>query len=260
MIRNSHKNFDVEQYSPETVIGEFSGRDSVAAIMKAFEDESINYILPIASFAGSEFGDYDVIYRNYEQTAAIVEKKYGDRKVLYPLFEFSNPKVWKLLNGRFMSVLSQKYNFYTPCIGCHLYFHLIKIPFAKMLSGRVISGERTSHDGRKKVNQLSQALDAYQSVLKSVGIELMMPVREVMDGAVVEELIGHDWEEGANHPSCILSGNYRDINGKAIFNEDAVNDFLETFLIPAGKLMASHLFYEGALNLDQLKSELQEIL
>jgi len=53
MIKNALHVFDETKYHPSTVVGEFSGRDSVAAIMKAFESEDIKYILPVASFAGS---------------------------------------------------------------------------------------------------------------------------------------------------------------------------------------------------------------
>ncbi len=63
MIENAIKEFDPKNYNKKTVIGEFSGRDSVAAILKAFEDEDIDYILPVATFAGTEYGDFNVIYK-----------------------------------------------------------------------------------------------------------------------------------------------------------------------------------------------------
>ena len=41
----------IKELPNDVVIGEFAGRDSVAAIIKALEDESINRILPVASFS-----------------------------------------------------------------------------------------------------------------------------------------------------------------------------------------------------------------
>lgn len=239
MIDKSIKKFEIEKYNSKTVIGEFSGRDSVAAIMKAFE--KYDYILPIASFAGTEYGDYNIIYENYLKTKEIVNKRYKGKKTLYPLIEYNDFELWKVLNGRVMTLLIKKYDFFTPCIGCHLYFHLTKIPFARNLSKIILSGERESHDGKKKINQLGKSLDAYQKVIKKSNCQLEMPIRKVYDGQVINDLIGYKWEEGKSHPSCVLSGNYRDINYKTIYDNKRLDKFLNDFLIPAGKIIVNYL-------------------
>ena len=171
MLNLNDEKIVLDDYHKETVIGEFSGRDSVAAILKAYED-GVDYILPIATFAGTEYGNFETIIDNYNKLKKRVESLYGDQKKLYALLEYNDEKLWHLLNGRFASVLQSKFNFYNPCIGCHLYFHVTKLKYAKGLSGRIISGERESHDGRIKVNQLHETLEAYKSVLNSLGYEL----------------------------------------------------------------------------------------
>ncbi|MBN2898468.1 MAG: hypothetical protein JXO44_06820 [Clostridia bacterium] len=245
MISKAGKEFSASNYHSETVIGEFSGRDSVAAIMKAFEDASIRYILPIATFAGTEYGDFDVLYGNYEKLLKIVHMRYGDEKTVYPLLEYSNMDIWGLMNGRQMVRVVEKYGFMSPCIGCHLYFHLTKLPFAMALSGRIISGERESHDGRIKVNQLGQSLDSYQKVIDQCGGELMMPIRNLENGDAVEELIGWDWQEGKDHPKCVLSGNYRDASGQAIFDEEKLAAYLQDYLEPFGLAVGRYLTEKG---------------
>ena len=254
MITKSIKTFNASDYDPSTVIGEFSGRDSVAAIMKVLENPEIKYILPIATFAGTEYGDFDELYENYEKMLKIVASRFGNEKTIYPLLEYSNFDVWSLMNGRRIALNTNQYGYMTPCIGCHLYFHLTKLPFALALSGRIISGERASHDGRIKVNQLDVCLDAYQKVIKSCGADLLMPIRHTSAGDEVEALIGWDWKEGKDHPKCVLSGNYRDVDGKAIYNMDKLKTYLDQDLIPLGIKIGKHL-EKMDVDMDLLKKE-----
>jgi len=247
MLSIKNNTFDSNNYHKNTVIGEFSGRDSVAAILKAYED-GIDYILPVATFAGTEYGNFDSITDNYVKLKERVDNLYGDKKTLYPLIEHNDEKLWHLLNGRFSTLLHSKYNFYSPCIGCHLYFHLTKLKFAKDLSKVIISGERESHDGRIKVNQLHETLETYKSVIKNHGYELMMPLQTVTDGDEVENLIGWDWQEGQDHPKCVLSGNYRDVDGKAVYDLESLNRFLDFYI-----KMVGH--YGGQYVLGQLDFE-----
>lgn len=43
----------------EIAIGEFSGRDSVAAIIKAIE-EGIDFVLPVVAFTGTDYGNINI--------------------------------------------------------------------------------------------------------------------------------------------------------------------------------------------------------
>ena len=258
VISKAIRAFIASDYDKATVIGEFSGRDSVAAIMKALEDEAIQYILPIATFAGTEYGDFDVLYENYEKMLAMVADRFGQTKTIYPLLEYSDKNLWALMNGRQMSMNSGDYGYISPCIGCHLYFHLTKLPFAMALSGRIISGERASHDGRIKVNQLDVSLDAYQEVIRNCGGDLLMPIRDLAAGDLIEELIGWQWAEGKDHPKCVLSGNYRDKDGKAVYDAEKLSAYIKERLIPLGTLIG-RAYKTTETDIDDLRKEVMGI-
>ena len=231
----------IKNYPKDTVIGEFAGRDSVAAILKAMEDSSVNNILPIASFAPTEYGDFDILESNYEKMVERAKELYGNSKTIFPLIYYSDFDLWSVLNGRFVDYILKKYEFYTPCMGCHAYFHLLRIPIAIKVSNRIIAGERESHDGRIKLNQIAECLDAYERIAKDLGTELMMPIRYMEDGDEVKKLIGWNWEEGKKHQTCAFSGNYKNIDDSVNYDKELVKKFIDDYLYPAsialGKLI-----------------------
>ncbi len=216
----------------DTVIGEFSGRDSAAAIIKSLERRDIDNILPVASFAGIEYGDMQILEKNHEYTKKRIEDLWGEEKRLFPLVYYSNPCLWSVINARLTSVLIKKFGFYTPCIGCHAYFHILRVPMALELGKIIISGERESHDGRIKVNQLPLCLDSYKKILSYFGVDLIMPLQYLKEGKGVEKILGSSWEEGKSQPQCVFSGNYRDLNGESMIEEKQIKKFLEEFLEP----------------------------
>lgn len=242
----------------ETVIGEFSGRDSVAAILKALESPEINHILPVMSFAGTEYGNLEGLRENEERLRQRVKELYGGKKILYPTVIFSNPKLWSVLNGRPVKSLIDRYGFYTPCIGCHMYFHLLRVPMARQLGRKIISGERVSHEGKIKLNQLDPSLNAYHKVLKSLEVELLFPIREIFEGDTIENLLGWQWQEGKEHPACMYSGNYRQIDGKTDYSKEKLQSFLEEFLIPVSIDLGRILIENPKASLMELQKPLRD--
>lgn len=216
----------------DTVIGEFAGRDSVAAIIKAVESDSINNILPIASFSPTEYGNFKSTESNYEMMVERIKTLYGSKKIIYPLTYYSNYDLWSVINGRFVDSIYKKYGFYSPCMGCHAYLHLIRVLISRKVGKKVICGERESHDGRIKINQSSHSIDTYVEIAKHFDVELLTPIRYMKDGNEVEKLIGWNWQEGHNHQSCAYSGNYSDVNGSVIYDENKIQEYLNNFLYP----------------------------
>lgn len=247
--------------APESAwVGEFSGRDSVAAIMVAFEEDACNHVLPVASFAGTEYGDTRDLIENHSRLKAAVEARYGGVKTLGDLIFYSDPFLWGLINGRYVAQLNRQFGFYSPCIGCHAYFHLIRLPFAKRLGRVIISGERESHDGRVKLNQLPQVLDFLARVIEAEGVRLLQPIRSLKEGAAVEDLIGWDWKEGVNHPECTFSGNYKLADGSVKYDPAQLETYLQDYLAPIHKAVAEALGLGFGYDRQKLEAAVKALL
>uniref|UniRef100_A9A8I3 Uncharacterized protein n=1 Tax=Methanococcus maripaludis (strain C6 / ATCC BAA-1332) TaxID=444158 RepID=A9A8I3_METM6 len=213
-------------------IGEFSGRDSAAAIIKAFENDEIDAVLPILAFTGTDYGEKEIFYRNWNVINKKIKETY-ENKYLLPIHFIFEPKLWNSLNGRFVAYTVQKYGYYTPCIGCHAYLRMIRVPLAKHLGKKIISGERILHDKDFKIDQFKETLETYYKICEEFDVELLFPVKDIKEGSEIKEIIGDNWEQGQNQYSCMFSGNYRDLNGKVIFEKEKIVKILNEFIYPA---------------------------
>lgn len=208
-----------------SAIAEIAGRDSVAAVIKACEIKEIKAIIPTIAYTGTEYGDWNI---PFEKTKFLKDRLKGIGIKVYEPILLGSPRFWWKLCGRYSVEFSKKYGFYSHCVGCHLYLHAIRIPLAKILNCEiVIGGERESHDGKLKVNQIGVALDAYISFMKKFGVELFLPLRFMKSGKVIEEIIGSHWDEGKEQLECVLSKNYLNSKGEALIDEEKIKRFLE---------------------------------
>lgn len=215
-------------------IAEIAGRDSVAALLAAVEDGHLEAVIPTAVYTGTEYGDWSVLFGTVEKLREALART--STRLIGDLQLLGSPRLWAALNGRYMRRLSREFGFCAPCIGCHLYVHLVRVPLAWAVgAGNIVSGERESHDGRVKINQTGAALDAYSRVLRSADLELSLPIRSMASGADVEALAGAGWEEGDRQLRCVLSKNYEDSDGTVSIRDEAMGDFLEHFVVPVGK-------------------------
>ncbi|WP_456472596.1 hypothetical protein [Methanocaldococcus sp.] len=215
----------------DIAIGEFSGRDSVAAIIKAMED--VDTVLPIVVFIGTDYGDVNIFYKNWEFTNKRIKVVYGDNKILLPLTFMFEPELWRALNGRFLYLINKKFGFYTPCIGCHAYLRIMRIPIAKHLGEIIISGERVYHNGDFKVDQVEEVLNTYKKICEKFNVKLLYPIKYVKDNKEIKKILGDNWEQGKRQFKCVFSGNYRDKDGKVIYEREKIIKFLEDFIYPA---------------------------
>ncbi|EHP89657.1 hypothetical protein [Methanotorris formicicus] len=213
----------------DIAIGEFSGKDSAAAIIEAFREFDV--ILPVVAFTGTDYGDKKIFYKNWELLNDRVKNLYND-KVLLPLHFMFEPKLWNALNGRFVSLIIKKFGFYTPCIGCHAYLRILRIPLSKHLGSVIIGGERIHHNGDFKIDQVEMVLEIYERICNELGVKLKLPIKYVKENSKIKDIIGVDWKQGKRQFSCVFSGNYRDKDGKVIFEEEKVRKFLNEFIYP----------------------------
>jgi hypothetical protein len=212
-------------------VAEIAGRDSVAAAVASVRERGFDTILPTTVYTSTEYGDEAAPEQARYRLVGLIE---GDALV-HGLVHLGSPQLWAALNGRFAQVIEERFGIYSPCLACHLYMHLCRVPLSRML-GRapVIAGERDTHDGRIKLSQTTRSIDASIAVLAHAGIDLLQPIRGA-SGTEVEGLIGDGWEQEAGQLECVLSGNYLDGDGHAVYDEAAFDAYAEGFLEPAGR-------------------------
>ena len=217
----------------EPAVVEIAGRDSVAAALRAAAERAHDIYLPTIAYTGTEFGDWRIPFEKVDLLAERLAASGAKTEVLPPVL-LGAPALWRLLCGRYASALYRRFGFYTPCVGCHVYLHALRIPLAKMTGCRtILAGERESHDGRVKLNQVAVALDAYVELARRFGVELAMPLRRVSSGREVEDLVGAGRRESDEQLACVLSDNYRDPDGGVAYDAEAVRRFFDDFALPA---------------------------
>ncbi|MCS3921936.1 hypothetical protein M2325_000609 [Methanococcus voltae PS] len=307
-ILSNRTNQIIEEFGikPEEIaIGEFAGRDSSAAIIKAFEDnDDINVILPICAFTGLEYDNsngsdihgrlgyenqqvdefyanmvnvlslkeyahyekFEVYYRNWERiynrfsehndTFSLTEMvkmfvgKYAKDKdvkntkddvdtsfvssrfyipkqeednlkngaiskdkIFLPLHFMYEPSLWHAINGRFSSLIGDKFYYYSPCMGCHAYLRALRIPLANRLGKKIISGDRVKHDSNYKIDQIEVAFQVYSNIANEFDVEMLYPIKDIENGSKIKDIINEDWEQDASQLTCMFSKNYRNIDG-----------------------------------------------
>jgi hypothetical protein len=211
-------------------IAEIAGRDSVAAAVAAVHERSFTRVLPTIALTGTETGDRESPLRAVDTLARLL----GDScEVLEPV-TLTDPALWAVMNARYAAVVRSRYGSWSPCLACHLYLHLLRVPVSwDAGNAPVIAGERDSHDGRIKLSQLPGGIDASIRVLASAGVELIEPIRHA-SGAEVAELVGGNWAQDGGQLGCVLSGNYIELDGSIRHDEDAYERYLSGFFEPVG--------------------------
>ena len=210
-------------------IVEIAGRDSIAAALESTKERDLKALLPTIAYTGTEFGNWEVPFKKAYMLQEELSKR--DIKVFDPVL-LGAPRFWWRLCGRYIAHLFKRFRFYSPCVGCHLYLHALRIPLARKIDcDVVIGGEREFHEERVKINQIGVALDAYVSFVEKFGIELLFPLRQVRKGMDIESIINKRWEEGAEQLGCVLSKNYLDIDGDVVYSEGAIKGFFDEFAL-----------------------------
>lgn len=212
-------------------IVEIAGRDSVAAAVKSVRTDGFTDLLPVYAYTGTEYGPWAAV----ETAVARLRKILPDVRI-YPLMIVGSPGFWRALNGRFISELIQRFGFFSPCPGCHLYLHAVRIPLAVHFNGiPIIAGERESHSGVLKINQSPSALDFYREFAARFDAELKFPLRYIDSGKEIEELLNIPWQRGKDQLQCVLSGNYRGMDENIAVTASDVSNFFEEFAGPAAE-------------------------
>jgi hypothetical protein len=213
------------------LIAEVAGRDSIAAALSAIRDRGFATVLPTSVATGTEYGDELSPQRAADRLRSLA----GDGVEVLDHVRIGSPKLWAALNGRFAEVVRERFGIYSPCLACHLYMHLCRVPLSWALGNApIVAGERESHDGKVKLSQIPHGIDAAVRVLASAGVELLEPLRHAHGTDAVQAVLGAEsWDAGAEL-CCVHSGNYEDLGGSVTYDELAYARYLHGFVEPAG--------------------------
>ena len=215
---------------PDLVIAAIAGRDSVAATVAACREEGFSAVLPTVVLTGTEYGDPDA---PLAAVGLLRELLHGEADVLDPT-RFGSPALWAALNGRFAAEIAERYGLGSPCLACHLYVHLMRVPLSWALgSVPVVTGERDTHDGRLKLSQTSASIDAETRVLAHAGVELLAPVRE-RPTAEIDVLVGGRWTGQDDGWACVHVDNYVRLDGSIRLDTERYLRYVGEFLEPCG--------------------------
>lgn len=210
-------------------IGEIAGRDSIAAVFEAVSQKRLKALLPTIAYTGTEFGDWEPLFTKIELLAEELSGR-GIR-VFHPVL-LGAPRWWRHLCGRHVPSLFKQFGFYSPCAGCHLYLHALRIPLALRINCRlIVGGERESHGGKIKINQTAAALDAYGAFARPFGIDLFFPLRKISSDEALACIVGRQRWDTDEQLECVLSKNYLDDAGMVTCREDDIKRFFGEYAV-----------------------------
>ncbi len=258
-------------------IAEIAGKDSVAAVMKFIRENgslsSCNkeksggsdlgiVIIPTIVYTGTEYGDK----KSYYDSIEFIRKKAEEAGIGFEEgTELQDGRLWNILCAKYQYLINKKYGFYTPCVACHMFTHLMRIPLLRRLGAEaVITGERHSHQGRLKANQHPGTMECFNEIFEKNGINMIKPLLEIEDtGLVNEEIADEAVIEHANDVKCVLSGNLKGFPLEE--NIDKLMLYLDEFLKPVGNFCVKTMpdFTVGEERMewyDRLEEKIEEIL
>lgn len=247
----------------KTYIAEIAGKDSIAAVVRFMTEmaggknaaaqtgqagqaggEDIR-IIPTIVYTNTEYGDR----ASYYNSIAYLRRKAKALGIcMEETVELENGRLWNLLCARFQQQIHQRYGFYTPCIACHLFTHLLRLPLlAETGAAGIITGERHSHQGRLKANQHPLTIECFNEIFAKNGVQMIRPLVEISDTAKVDSYIDDvDVIAHANDLACVFSGNLRGFDLADGDNRERLSLYLAEFLQPAGELCAREFLRGGA--------------
>jgi hypothetical protein len=196
----------------------------------------LKILAPTYVYTGSEHGGWNQVPQAWRR----LKDRLPSGVELAPLMVMGSPRFWRALNGRHLQELTRRFGFSPVCPGCHLYLHAARIPLARLLGGvPVVAGERLSHDGRDKLNQVAD-----QELYRRFGLELALPLAQVSSGREIEDILGLPWPEGGDQLGCVLSGNYLETGGGLSVPRESLGEYFQSFALPLAQAVTA-AYLEG---------------
>lgn len=221
----------MENYNNKTIVAELAGKDSIAAIIKYAKEHKGCHILPTIVAIPAEEQKYDDLGIYYMKLKSYLSKL---SCFMYNPLVLRNDALWWELN-RPISYLLDNYKFYSPCIACHAFLHYMRVPIAKKLSNKIITGERLVHDDKIKINQNSIVLKFYEDMFSILGVEFIRPLNDIDDTTYIDNILDEFYNkykiENIKYVKCFMSGNSNVKSVEDLKNYN-IKEYFNEFLIP----------------------------
>ena len=209
------------------VIAEMAGADSLAAIYLYLKNNPNHIILPTLIITPNENEkNKEIVLNNYNIFINFLRNqnfKIFDLQILNNDYELWN----KLMDIKFIS----------PCIACHLYCHLMRLPLAKKYKGKILTGEREKHNNSIKINQNDLVLKYFDDYFKNCSIQFIKPLLKIQDTNQIELIlkdIPFDIKNKNNFIKCNIT--------KLPFEEKHLIEFkTKDYLIQLQKVLEEYL-------------------
>lgn len=225
-------------------VSEIAGKDSIAATLLFVQNNTGCEIVPSIVFTRTEYGNINSYYDSVRFLHTCAE---SEGIMFHTTATSSNELLWNALCVKNQFDISRKFGFYTPCIMCHLFAHLLRIPILMNNNAAgIITGERVFHNSTIKANQHNYVLSCFSSIFENVGIQIIRPVYSIVDDSEIDGIIkDRTVISEANSVKCVLSGNF---NGNLFADpemEQKLRLFVDDYVYPVGKSVAESII-EGA--------------
>lgn len=229
-------------------VAEIAGKDSISAVHKFMCENQGNIIIPSIVFTGTEYGNRKSYYDSIEYLLQCSSKYNSIVKEAICLSDFT---MWNCFNAKFQYLLNKKFGFFTPCIMCHFYTHILRIPLLKEKNAvGIITGERYSHRGIVKPNQHQLTIGCFEKIFSRYGIRFIRPLIGIEDTEIVDQEISNEKVlKHSNDVKCVLSNNLYgfDLNDKE--NLVMLENYLNEFVDPVGCRCVEEILENG--NIDE---------
>jgi len=193
-----------------TFVSDISGIDSLAALVCLLKDNKSPTFIPTIVDVSCEYGEKESEFLRVTRDIHAAFSATNGR--ILPTIILDVNELWRRLVCIGIPDVVRKSNFYSPCIGCHLVFHIARIKLAQHLNlNKVISGERELHGDKEKINQLDFVLDFYNSIYDRYEIKHIQPVRGIRNRSEIDAMIAGYGIDPVD-VKCLFSRNYYKTN------------------------------------------------
>ena len=243
-VKKWHQSLKQRCSKKDSIILEISGLDSFGAAILFSKNTKNTILIPTMAIIPTEHGDRNITIR---QAARVLNKRL-ECDFINPFVKLCDLRLWSILNGRYIASLIKAFGTYSPCIGCHVYVHTLRVALAKMIGVKmIITGERLMHDEKVKINQTSISLSAHEEFFNEYGIMLKLPLKDIHEGEKIKTIVGVPYKKD-DELCCVFQSNLYDQRG-TVFDISKLEQYYCQFVIPVAKAYIDWLTacWDGAI-------------